>query len=55
MLEFAFGISVAINIILFIAIYIVFKFMKHFRKKNSSAEEVVDFDAMKDFLGSDKL
>lgn len=55
MLEFAFGISFAINVILFIVIYVVFKFVKHTRKKRNNDDEIVDFDMMKEFLGSDKL
>jgi len=55
MLEFAFGISVAINIMFFITTFIIYKIIKHTRKKRNNDDEIVDFDMMKEFLGSDKL
>lgn len=55
MLEFAFGISIAINVILFIAMYVVFKILRSSRKKNILNDEIVDVNIMKDFFGSDKL
>lgn len=55
MLEFAFGISIAINIILFIAIYVVFKMLKRAKKKSILNKEIVDFNMFKDFFGSDKI
>lgn len=52
MLLFALGISITINVILFVVIFIALKIV---RKKKHITDEVVDFDMMKDFFGDLKL